>query len=132
MMTTRRNSIKVLVVDESMDNADSLLLLVESYGYAARAVYTARGGLAIAYECRPSVIFLDIAMPGMSGIDAVGLLRADEQFRNTMIVALSAYVGQALVGDRLQRFDRLVTKRIAAEELGEILEIARGWPVAES
>jgi CheY-like chemotaxis protein len=121
-----RQHVKVLVVDDMPDNADSLCSLIEAYGCSARAAYSAQSGLAIAYEWSPRIIFHDLAMPGMSGFDAMRVLRADERFSRTMIIAHSAYMGQADSRARYQGFDRLVTKPMAISELAEILESAGG------
>ena len=113
--------LKVLVVDDMPDNADTLAALIEGHGHIARAAYNARDGIAIAYQWLPSVIFHDLAMPGMTGFEAVRILRADKLFEHVSIIALSAYAGQADSMSRYRGFDRILTKPISAEELSEIL-----------
>ena len=126
-----RKRLKVLVVDDLRDNADTLAALIESHGHATRTAYSARDGMVIAYEWTPTLIFQDLAMPGMSGIEAVRILRADKLFQNTTIVALSAYVGQTDAMTRYRGFDRLVAKPISGAELCEILQTAADPPDRE-
>src|SRR5690242_20401824 len=70
---------RVLVVNDSADNVESMALVLRLYGHE---VYTALGGpaaLETARAKRPDVVLLDISMPGMNGYEVARKLR--ELFR---------------------------------------------------
>jgi CheY-like chemotaxis protein len=59
--------VRVLVVDDHPDAADTLAAVLASAGCEVRACYTGKAGLAAAAEFRPHVAFIDLLMPGMDG-----------------------------------------------------------------
>jgi len=67
---------KVLVIDDNLDAANTVALLVESLGNACEVAYDGETGLARALALRPSVILLDIGMPGMDGYQTCRQLRS--------------------------------------------------------
>lgn len=80
---------RVLVVNDSADNVESLALVLRLYGHE---VYTALGGsaaLEMARAKRPDVVLLDISMPMMNGYEVARKLR--EIFRGEVkLIALTA------------------------------------------
>jgi signal transduction histidine kinase/ActR/RegA family two-component response regulator len=83
------SAMRILVVDDNQDAADSLALILNSAGHAAQAVYGSEEALRSLDEKVPDVILLDIGLPGMDGYQLAGLIRA----RNVpaRIVALTGY-----------------------------------------
>jgi two-component system, cell cycle response regulator DivK len=75
-----------------------------------------RGGLRVAREARPALILMDIQLPGMNGIDALGCLRADPATRDIPVIAVTA---SAMTQDRKQilaaGFDAYQPKPIAVK-----------------
>jgi len=67
---------KVLVIDDNLDAANTVALLVESLGNACEVAYDGETGLARALALRPNVILLDIGMPGMDGYQTCRQLRS--------------------------------------------------------
>src|SRR5688572_11501132 len=67
--------LKVLIVDDNRDAADSLALLVECEGYRPFVAYEAFTGLRLAAQEVPDIIIHDIGLPGMSGYDAARRIR---------------------------------------------------------
>src|SRR5438874_1596488 len=59
-------SLRVLIVDDNKDGADSLLLVLQAYGLQPRAAYDGESGLRLAREFQPDVVLLDIGMPGLT------------------------------------------------------------------
>ncbi|MBN1238628.1 MAG: PAS domain S-box protein [Gammaproteobacteria bacterium] len=67
--------LRVLVVDDNKDAADSLNLLLQEMGQDAYAVYDGQTALAAAEKLAPHVVMLDIGMPRMSGYDVARELK---------------------------------------------------------
>jgi two-component system cell cycle response regulator DivK len=78
----------------------------------------AESGLTLARERHPDLILLDIQLPGMDGMEAIRLLKADESTREISVIALTAL---AMKGDeeriRNAGFDGYVAKPIRYQEL---------------
>jgi signal transduction histidine kinase len=89
-----RSSKKVLVVDDNRDAVDALVALLRTLGQDASAAYSGREALEAARDLRPDVVFMDISMPDMSGLEGIELMRREPWGRNALICALSGH-GQA-------------------------------------
>ena len=68
--------LRVLVVDDNHDAADSMAMLVEQAGAEVRVAYSGNEALMAASEFEPGVLLLDIGMPGMDGYEVCRRLRA--------------------------------------------------------
>jgi CheY-like chemotaxis protein len=121
--------LRVLVVDDNHDGADSLLLLLQAYGLEARAAYDGESGLRLAREFRPDVVLLDIGMPGLDGREVARRLRRDEAQRDALLVAVTGYGTEE--DRRLSAeagFDAHLTKPIDLGRLQWLLAEAGGAP----
>jgi DNA-binding NtrC family response regulator len=67
---------RVLVVDDEPGVLDVLSEMVGTLGYTAEQAETAEDGLAAMTAFRPDVVLLDLAMPGLSGVDALPTFRS--------------------------------------------------------
>lgn len=85
----------ILIVDDSEDMRTLLGLVLEDEGYAL--FYAEDGNTAVtqAIKHHPSLILMDMSLPGMSGWDAVEQLRTMPDFQHTPIIAVTAYVTKA-------------------------------------
>jgi adenylate cyclase len=79
----------VMIVDDNQDFADSLKILLETEGYRAVAVYSGENALKDIENINPSLLFLDLLMPGMDGFAVVKRLRSLERWRDLPIVIVS-------------------------------------------
>jgi CheY-like chemotaxis protein len=68
-MVRNSNSIRVLIVDDELLVADTLVMIAEAEGYTARAAYNAEEAADIADEFRPHACVSDVMMPGMNGLE---------------------------------------------------------------
>jgi PAS domain S-box-containing protein len=122
----RRRS-RVLVVDDNVDAATSLALLLKLDGHDVKLAHDGPAALAAARSYAPQVILLDIGLPGMSGYEVARELRRDPAFAETMLIALTGY-GQA--EDRRKSksagFDHHLTKPIDDEALAAVFDAAPG------
>jgi CheY-like chemotaxis protein len=81
----------VLVVDDCPDTTASMALLVETWGHRALVANNAREALRQAAVYHPQVVFLDIAMPGMSGLEVARQLRQRPDGQSVFLVAMTGY-----------------------------------------
>jgi two-component system cell cycle response regulator DivK len=70
--------------------------LLESRGYTVLKARDAEAGVAMAGAEQPDLILMDIQLPGMDGLRATGLLKADAATRDIPVIALTAL---AMKGD---------------------------------
>ena len=82
-----------LCVDDNHDVADSTVRLLQAAGCQAMACYSGAAALAAVEERPPDVCLLDLAMPGMSGLELAGRLRAWAAARDRplVLVAVTAH-----------------------------------------
>ena len=83
---------RVLIVDDNLDNAHALALLLRLMGHDARAEFSGQRALRRAAYFRPHVVFLDLSMPGMSGYEVASALR--ETHSDVRIIAVTALMGE--------------------------------------
>ncbi|MDB4911185.1 MAG: response regulator receiver [Gemmatimonadetes bacterium] len=86
----------VLIVDDNVVNLSLSTFLVKSAGYAVIAAADAEQGIKMAREQVPDLILMDIQLPGMDGLEAIGVLKEDPTTRGIPIIALTAL---AMKGD---------------------------------
>ncbi len=112
--------LRVLVIDDNVDAANSLCLLLQSMGHTVRAVYDGPSGLAMAQEFTPEVVMLDIGMPVMSGYDVARALRASTS--RYVIVAVTGWGHEAAKRQsREAGFDHHLVKPVSEVQLMEVL-----------
>jgi two-component system, cell cycle response regulator DivK len=88
---------RVLIVEDNPANLDLVRYLLEAHGYATLVATEGEQGLRIALEERPELILCDLQMPVMNGYTLMRRLRADPSFRDTIVVAVTAF---SMPGDR--------------------------------
>jgi CheY-like chemotaxis protein len=121
----------ILIVD---DNATNLKLATEVLAFEGHHVAQAADAgeaLQVLSGLRPDLILMDIAMPGMDGLELTRRLKATPEFADTPIVALSAF---AMKGDREKALeagcDGYITKPIDTRRFPEQVAafMGRGAP----
>ncbi len=83
--------LRVLVVDDNRDAADTLTLLLQDKGLATRTAYNGFDAHASALQFLPDVVFCDIGMPGMSGNELATQLRLEDRLKSTVLVAVTGW-----------------------------------------
>jgi two-component system CheB/CheR fusion protein len=84
-------ALRVLVVDDNRDNADSMNALLEVLGHHPAVAYGAGEALALGAQFRPEVVLLDIGLPDMSGYECASLLRKTDWGRDLLLVAMTGW-----------------------------------------
>ncbi|MEM5438086.1 response regulator [Paraburkholderia diazotrophica] len=82
---------RVMVVDDSVDGAESMSILLEMLGHEVRVLYDGAAAIAAAPEFRPEVVLLDIGLPGIDGYHVARALRAEPASANALLIALTGY-----------------------------------------
>ena len=81
--------LKVLVVDDQADSADAVAFMLSMMGHDVHTAYGPREALEKYREVQPSVVFMDISMPELSGLEAAARIRSMPQGTSTTIIALT-------------------------------------------
>jgi two-component system cell cycle response regulator DivK len=113
----------VLVVEDDSKSRKLVRDLLTFKGYEIIEAETGEEGVGLAQERRPSLILMDIRLPGIDGIQALGRLRAEVATRGIPVMAMTASV---MSGDR-QRvlaagFDAFQSKPIKIKEFVAAVE----------
>ena len=118
---------RVLVVDDNLDAATTLQMLLRSLGHETRVAHDGMGALDIARQFRPEVILLDIGMPGLDGYEVARRLRAMNDGQTFRIVAITGW-GQETDRRRSQEagFDLHLVKPVDPGVLASVLEQRNG------
>ena len=82
--------IRVLLVDDDHDVADSLAEVLRLLDYDVRVAYSGEDALGIAGRYRPDVVILDVNMPGMNGLQAARQLKRDRRLSGKPFIAHTA------------------------------------------
>jgi two-component system cell cycle response regulator DivK len=84
----------ILIVEDNEKNLKLTRDVLQAKGHATLEATTGEDGVRLARERLPNLVLMDIQLPGMSGIEALQALRADEATRHIPIVAVTASVMQ--------------------------------------
>ncbi|MUG98430.1 response regulator [Scytonema sp. UIC 10036] len=87
----------ILLAEDNEANIATISSYLGARGYRLIVARNGREAVSLAKAQHPDLIIMDIQMPGMDGLEAMRLLRADGKFLHTPIVALTAL---AMPGDR--------------------------------
>lgn len=117
---------RILVVDDNVDSADTLARLLRLAGHRVQVAYDGPAGLAAAQSFEPTVVLLDIGLPGMDGYEVASRVRASPSTNDSLLVAVTGYGQQR---DEVQSlnagFDFHLTKPIDLSALQSLLANGR-------
>jgi PAS domain S-box-containing protein len=115
-------SLNVLIVEDNVDAADSMSLLLRLHGHDVHIARTGPTALEMCSHTRPDVILLDIGLPGMDGYQVAKLLRERPNFKDVVMCALTGFTPS--VADRQRQdetgFNHYYVKPV---ELAKLLEL---------
>ena len=127
--------LRILIVEDNIDAADSLNMLLRLYGHDVQVARTGPAALEMASVSRPDVVLLDIGLPGMDGYQVARRLREKAEFKTVTLCALTGFTPSEADRQRQQEtgFDHYFVKPMKLETLLELLKTAkRQQPVKEA
>jgi two-component system CheB/CheR fusion protein len=118
--------LRILVVDDNPDAAESIAMLLELDGHQVEVAYGALEALEKARRLQPEAMLLDLGLPQIDGYELARRLRADPVTREAVLIALSGY-GQPehLVRSREAGFDHHLVKPAEPRTLSDLLNSLR-------
>jgi CheY-like chemotaxis protein len=109
---------RILVVEDNEKNMKLFRDVLQAKGYEIVEATTGERAVELAIEHGPALVLMDIQLPDIDGVEALGGLRADERTASIPVLALTA---QAMEGDRERflaaGFDGYVSKPVNIVEL---------------
>jgi two-component system, cell cycle response regulator DivK len=81
---------RILLVEDDPIIMNLIVILLERDGYAVAQSSSAEEGIALAQSRPPDLILMDVALPGLDGLEATRILKAGEVTRGIPIIALTA------------------------------------------
>lgn len=117
------NGLRILVVDDNVDAAESLALLLEFSGHITRSANSGMAGLSATEEFRPDVILLDIGLPDISGYEVARRIRQQPWGEKIMLIAATGW-GQDKDKELALHsgFDSHLTKPVDFQKLNSLLQ----------
>jgi CheY-like chemotaxis protein len=82
---------RVLVVDDNVDSAESMAVLLRLYGHDVRLAHDGEAALEEARAFRPDIMFLDLSLPKMDGYEVARRLRLEQAMSGMTLVAMTGY-----------------------------------------
>jgi two-component system cell cycle response regulator DivK len=120
---------RILIIEDNEKNMKLVRDILQAKGFETMEAVTAEEGLALVKLHRFDLVLMDIQLPGMNGIEALGCLRADEETNKIPVVAVTASV---TMQDQSQitraGFDAFISKPISVKEFIETVNAIVGKP----
>ena len=89
--TASRPTVRILVVDDNRDSAESLSLLLETLGNDVRTAHDGLEAVELAKEQQPELVLLDLGLPSLNGYDVAREIRRQPWGKSTVLVALTGW-----------------------------------------
>ncbi|HZP88173.1 MAG TPA: ATP-binding protein [Burkholderiales bacterium] len=118
-------TLRLLVVDDNRDAADTLCVLLQMLGHETRVAYDGESALTTAEDYKPDVVLLDIGLPKADGYVVARRIRKQAWGKSTVLVATTGW-GQSSDKDQARRagFNHHLVKPVDPDALGRILSQA--------
>ena len=115
-------SLRMLVVDDNVDETESLAMLMRELGHDVRTAHDGPTALEAALDHRPHMVLLDIGLPGLDGYEVAKRMRQQPVLQSAVLVAMTGY-GRESDRQRAQEagFDHHLVKPAYFEQMQRIL-----------
>jgi CheY-like chemotaxis protein len=128
MSNTHPQPLRVLVVDDNPDVANSHAILLGLWDYDVRVAYCGQVALALAQVYQPVIVLCDLGMPGMDGLCVARHLREQLGMKHAFLVAITAYGSpEDCASTHEAGFDEHLVKPVDPEVLHDLLQ---AWELA--
>jgi len=115
--------LKALVIDDEPSTLFMFNLFLEAYGYEVITAENAAVGIEMFKKERPSIVFTDIKMPGMDGLDALKTLKSIDPA--VQVIVMTGHGDQDLMGQAMEfKATAFLNKPIERVELEKVLKKA--------
>ena len=123
----------ILIIEDEPDIVELLEYNLQKEGYRVLSANDGRAGVEMAKKHRPSLVLLDLMLPGMSGLDVSRELRADEDTKNIAVIMLTAKgeEGDMILGLELGADDYMTKPFSPKELLARMRAVLRRSVIAE-
>jgi CheY-like chemotaxis protein len=81
----------ILIIEDHPLNMELIADLLETHGYVVLQAEDAESGIALAKEERPAIVLMDVGLPGMDGLTATSILKAEAATKEIPVIALTAH-----------------------------------------
>jgi len=127
-------ALRLLLIEDDPEVAAMYQLRLELDGYAVELASDGETALQKAAENRPDLVFLDLRLPGMGGLELLEALRASEATRSVPVVILTAYDEPQLRGQgaELGALDYLIKSQHTPGDVAERILRWVGDPTSRS
>lgn len=114
---------KVLLIEDNVDSAETLRLLLDCLGHEVHVAATGPEGIDKARALHPGVIICDIGLPGMDGFAVAQKLREDPATASALLIALTGYGDRSFeTRAREVGFDHHLVKPVKIEVIAEVIK----------
>ena len=117
---------RILIVDDNIDAASTLQLLLSSLGHETAIAHSGLEALQRAREFAPSVVLLDIGLPDIDGYEVARRLRSEKAGDRLKIIAITGWGGEAREKSLEAGFDVHLVKPVRYADLEKALEQRNG------
>ncbi|HEX7181781.1 MAG TPA: ATP-binding protein [Thermoanaerobaculia bacterium] len=123
------SALKILIVEDNVDSADMLSVMLKLGGHEVRTAHDGPAALEAARSFQPQAVLCDIGLPGMNGYEVAARLRERPEFERTPLIALTGY-GQEEARRRAREagFDHHIVKPVEPDALAALLDSLRSAP----
>ncbi|HEY4175032.1 MAG TPA: ATP-binding protein, partial [Rhodopila sp.] len=122
IVSAQATPLKVLVVDDTMEVAQTVGWMLEEMGHEYRLVHDGRKAVEAAKAFLPDAILLDIGLPGMDGYAVCRALRQEERLRSTVVIAQTGWGQDKDKASASEAgFDHHLVKPVAFQDLERLL-----------
>jgi CheY-like chemotaxis protein len=118
----RAKPMKILVVDDNVDAANTMAMLLGLSEHQSRTAFSGQEALDIATTFKPDIVFLDIGLPGMNGYEVAKRLQKMPVMTNTKLIALTGWgTAEDVKKSKNAGFYAHLTKPVDPDEVDTLL-----------
>ena len=122
-MQSAIEGLRLLVIEDNKDSADSLAMLMRLAGFRVVVAYTPHLGMLLAEKEAPDIVLLDIGMPRLDGYEVARSFREREDTQDALIIAVTGYAHESAKSAAEQAgFDLHLAKPVDAQALIQMIK----------